>query len=291
VAQRTILSRIGARDFTTGVRTRSTLVEVAYEIERYGDRLVSALPSDEEIVPPPRSWVAKRSLDLLISVPVLLVMPLVFLPIMLAIYLDSGGPVLFRQVRVGKDGRRFVCYKFRTMRHVPGDQHDPVYVNIATKWMLGIPLDETSDDATHAQTEIPGKTRVAVTAVDSRPRCNQRVYKLKNDPRVTRVGRILRKTSLDELPQVLNVLRGEMSIVGPRPPTPYEFERYPERAVARLYVKPGITGVWQVKGRGRVSFDEMIDMDLDYVQNNSLVRDIIIIFSTIPAVVIGRGAA
>jgi lipopolysaccharide/colanic/teichoic acid biosynthesis glycosyltransferase len=276
--------------------------------------LVAAKPA-ADIVPSRRSLFAKRLLDLLICVPVLLLaLPLCVL-IMLAVYLESRGPVLFRQVRIGKDGHPFVCYKFRTMRHASGQQHDLIYREIATKWMLGIPLDEAGNDGLEAPSEygcsVRGSSRdgrmtvthevpeskqstshVTMTEVvtENRPRTNEGVYKFKNDPRVTRVGRILRKTSLDEVPQALNVLRGEMSIVGPRPSLPYEAERYPERAVARLSVKPGITGVWQVKGRGRVSFDGMVEMDLDYVRNNSLLRDLFIVVCTVPALLVGHGA-
>jgi lipopolysaccharide/colanic/teichoic acid biosynthesis glycosyltransferase len=228
------------------------------------------------IRPGSRSLPAKRALDLLICIPALILSLPLWLIAMLAIYVESRGPVLFRQVRLGENGHPFVCYKFRTMRHDPEQQQDPIYLSIANRWMLGIPLDEPADGEPESQ---------------DGPHAKHGVYKLKNDPRVTRVGRFLRRASLDELPQVINVLRGEMSVVGPRPPIPHELERYSDRALARLYVRPGMTGLWQVKGRGRVSFDEMIEMDLDYVLDNTLVRDISIIARTIPSVLIGRGAA
>jgi lipopolysaccharide/colanic/teichoic acid biosynthesis glycosyltransferase len=116
-------------------------------------------------------------------------------------------------------------------------------------------------------------------------------FKLTDDPRVTRVGRVLRKTSIDELPQFFNVLLGEMSVVGPRPPLLHEVERYNQRALARLRMVPGITGQWQVEGRGRVSFEQMVEMDLEYGEAGSLWRDISLVFRTIPAVLRGSGAA
>jgi lipopolysaccharide/colanic/teichoic acid biosynthesis glycosyltransferase len=127
-----------------------------------------------------------------------------------------------------------------------------------------------------------------MSVVDSANRCQ--LVKLKNNPRVTRVGRILRKTSLDELPQLFNVLAGDMSMVGPRPCTVFEAEHYPDTAFARLYVTPGITGIWQVEARGVVPFEQMVDLDLQYVTSNSLGGDLLLILRTIPAVLSCRGA-
>ncbi len=115
-------------------------------------------------------------------------------------------------------------------------------------------------------------------------------FKHTRDQRITRVGRLLRKLSIDELPQLINVVRGEMSLVGPRPPVAYEVERYTERALARLCVLPGITGQWQVEGRGQVSFDEMVEIDLDYIVHSSLWRDVALILRTVPAVLRCRGS-
>ena len=115
-------------------------------------------------------------------------------------------------------------------------------------------------------------------------------FKSRTDPRVTRVGRIIRRFSIDELPQILNVLRGEMAIVGPRPALPCEVEAYPRRALGRLAVKPGITGLWQVSGRATVGFDQMVEMDLTYASSRTLLVDLVLIFRTFGAVVSGRGA-
>jgi lipopolysaccharide/colanic/teichoic acid biosynthesis glycosyltransferase len=251
------------------------------------------------LLPAPRNQLAKRALDLLVCIPVLL-LTLPFYPlIMLAICLDSQGPMLFRQVRVGKGGRPFLVYKFRSMYYWVGEQTDPIYRQIVEHWMAGVPLDHPDemlksdsldtrwDGATNQPFEKPEKQ----AGSDGQGQRRATSYKLENDPRITPLGRFLRKTSLDELPQFLNVLRGEMTLVGPRPAIPFEVERYSQRSLARLYVKPGITGLWQVAGRGRVKFAEAIEMDLAYVVDNSLWRDMIILFRTIPAIVYGYGAA
>jgi len=260
------------------------------------------------ILPAQRSYLLKRAFDLFITMAVLLI-TLPFYPlIMMIIRLDSAGPALFRQVRIGKDGRPFVAYKFRTMRHIPPEQANAAHLEIVTRWMAGTPLDTararsepssalvdantTSFESCahdHAATNGPvaasqaHEQRAIVFALES-------PFKLTDDPRITRIGRILRKTSIDELPQFLNVLRGEMSVVGPRPPLLHEVERYNQRALARLRMLPGITGQWQVKGRGRVSFEQMVEMDLEYGESGSLWRDISTVVRTIPAVLKGSGA-
>ena len=167
------------------------------------------------------------------------------------IRLDSKGPALFRQIRIGKDGRPFGVYKFRSM-HVDA---------------------EARRAALLAQSDREGVC-----------------FKSRNDPRVTRIGKYLRRLSLDELPQILNVLSGEMSIVGPRPALQEEVENYPARALGRLAVKPGITGLWQVSGRADIGFDKMIDLDLAYVRARSTLLNLILIALTFRAVVSGRGA-
>lgn len=205
----------------------------------------------------------KRASDILISsVAVLLLLP-VLIVISLLVRKNSRGPVMFRQERVGMDGRVFLCYKFRTMySNADESLHRRAYQkNI-----------EGTDEANAGDEHMP-------------------VFgKVKNDPRVTRIGRRLRRSSLDELPQLLNVLKGDMSIVGPRPPIPYEVEDYDIRHRKRLDMKPGITGLWQVSGRSRLSFQEMVRIDLYYIENWSLWLDLKIILLTLPAIVRGDGA-
>jgi exopolysaccharide biosynthesis polyprenyl glycosylphosphotransferase len=201
----------------------------------------------------------KRSSDLLIAFAATLVFLPLWLLITLLIKLDSRGPVLYQQERVGMDGRVFLFYKFRSMR-------------------------PDADDATHREFQrryIAGQP-VVKPASDGRP-----VYKLQADPRVTRVGRWLRRLSLDELPQLLNVLRGDMSVVGPRPPIPYEVESYELWHRKRLDMKPGMTGLWQVSGRNRLPFDEMVRLDLFYIENWSLLLDLKIILKTLPVMLRG----
>ncbi|WP_432834949.1 exopolysaccharide biosynthesis polyprenyl glycosylphosphotransferase [Dactylosporangium sp. CA-092794] len=169
----------------------------------------------------------------------------------LAVRMDSTGPVLFRQVRVGKDGHEFVIFKFRTM-------HIDAEARLAELRHLN---------------EVDGA-----------------LFKLRNDPRVTRVGRLLRKFSLDELPQLLNVIGGSMSLVGPRPPLPEEVAVYPDDARRRLAVRPGMTGLWQVSGRSDLSWDEAVRLDLQYVENWSLSLDLVILLRTLSAVTRGAGA-
>jgi exopolysaccharide biosynthesis polyprenyl glycosylphosphotransferase len=174
-----------------------------------------------------------------------------FVAIAIAIKLDSPGPVFYRQERVGKDGARFGMLKFRSMRQ-DADR------------LL---------EALRQKNEATGP-----------------LFKMRDDPRVTRVGRILRRLSLDELPQLFNVLRGEMSLVGPRPPIPSEVAEYEEWQFGRLRAVPGITGLWQVSGRSDVPFHDMVRLDLHYIRNWSLALDLAILLRTIPAVLTSRGA-
>lgn len=193
----------------------------------------------------------KRMLDLAL---ILMAAPFVLLVvaiIALAIRLDSVGPIVFRQTRVGKDGKPFTTYKFRTM-------------------------------------VADAETRKAQVA--SNGSIDQRLFKLRDDPRKTRVGRFLRRTSLDEIPQLWNVLMGDMSLVGPRPQIPEEVARYEEWHRRRLEVMPGMTGLWQVLGRSDTSFDEMVRLDIYYAEHWSLSMDLRILIQTIPAVLSGRGA-
>ncbi|MDX6402577.1 MAG: hypothetical protein QOH70_32 [Blastocatellia bacterium] len=205
---------------------------------------------------------AKRGSDLIIASLALAVLSPVWLLIALLIKLDSRGPVFYKQERVGMDGRVFLFYKFRTMR-------------------------AGTDDVKHREFQ----RRYIKGQADSNQGDDQRpAYKLRADDRVTRLGHLLRRTSIDELPQLFNVLRGDMSVVGPRPPIPYEVESYELWHRKRLDMKPGITGLWQVSGRNRLPFDEMVRMDLYYIENWSLLLDIKIILQTLPVMWRGEDA-
>lgn len=204
----------------------------------------------------------KRAFDIVISLGAVAVSSPLWLFCALFIKLDSRGAILFRQERVGMDGRVFLCYKFRTM-YADADEaiHRAAYEkNIKNLHESGAPNEE----------KLYGKVR--------------------NDPRITRIGAFLRRSSLDELPQFLNVLKGDMSIVGPRPPIPYEVESYELWHRKRLDIKPGITGLWQVSGRSRLTFEEMVKIDIFYIENWSLMLDLKIILLTLPAVLRGEGA-
>ena len=203
----------------------------------------------------------KRAIDIAGSATLLLLTLPLMAVIALIIKLTSKGPVLFEQERLGQFGARFKCLKFRTM----DSNCDPTIHREYVQQFIG----------GNAQTAQGGN-------------CDKALYKITGDPRVTPIGRILRKTSLDEFPQFWNVLRGDMSLVGPRPPVPYEFEVYDiwhKRRVLEL--KPGITGLWQVSGRNRMRFDEMVRLDLRYSQKWSLWLDLKIIFATPWALISG----
>lgn len=205
----------------------------------------------------------KRTFDIVISLISLIALSPVGLVIALLIKLDSRGSIFFKQERVGMDGRIFLCYKFRTMR-------------------------SDADENLHREAyrkNIDGHEE-ANAGCEDKPIFG----KVKNDPRITKVGAYLRRSSLDELPQLINVLKGDMSIVGPRPPIPYEVEYYDLSHRKRLDIKPGITGLWQVSGRNRLTFDEMVKTDLYYIENWSLWLDLKIILLTLPAVFRGDGA-
>ena len=206
--------------------------------------------------------IVKRAADLIIATLALLILAPLWLLIALLIKLDSHGVVFYKQERVGMDGRVFLFYKFRTM-HAGVD--DSEHREFQRKYIKGQPDSNQGDG--------------------QRP-----AYKLRADQRVTRLGRVLRRTSLDELPQLFNVLRGDMSIVGPRPPIPYEVESYELWHRKRLDMKPGITGLWQVSGRNRLAFDEMVRMDLYYIENWSLLLDFKIILQTLPVMWRGEDA-
>jgi lipopolysaccharide/colanic/teichoic acid biosynthesis glycosyltransferase len=200
-----------------------------------------------------------RALDVLGAAIMLIALSPLLGAIALAIKLDSPGPVLFRQRRVGRDREPFMVNKFRTM-------HDGVAHDQHREFVLGLIKGEPQHDA-------------------PRP-----YYKMIGDTRVTRFGRILRRSSLDELPQLWNVLRGEMSLVGPRPAIPYEVEHYPPHWFARFAVKPGLTGMWQVSGRSEVTLEEMVRLDVEYARRRSLWLNLSILARTVPAVLGARGA-
>jgi lipopolysaccharide/colanic/teichoic acid biosynthesis glycosyltransferase len=199
----------------------------------------------------------KRGLDLSITLALLIILLPVLGGIALLVLMSSPGPILFRQQRVGRDGRVFNFYKFRTMVH--GNDH--------------------SAHREYYRCLVAGEVDRSAGA-----------FKMKNDPRVTRVGRILRRASLDELPQLINIVKGDMSLVGPRPAIPYEVEMYGSRELMRLRVKPGLTGLWQVSGRGTLSFDKMINLDLEYIASDSLALDLLILLRTPWVVLTGKGA-
>lgn len=198
-----------------------------------------------------RADMNKRALDLFITGAATVALIPLFALISLAIALTSRGPVLFRQTRIGENGVPFEILKFRTM-----------FVDAERR-----------------------REQLLVTS-DRRGVC----FKAKNDPRITKVGRILRRTSLDELPQLFNVLKGEMSLVGPRPALQSEVAAYPAHAMGRLACKPGITGIWQVSGRADINFETMVSMDIAYARSKSTVLDIMILALTGRAILFGRGA-
>lgn len=187
--------------------------------------------------------IAKRTMDIIGAMIGLISLSWLFLIVAVLIKLeDPKGPVFFKQIRVGKDGKQFYMYKFRSM----------------------------VTDAEKRLKELLNYNEVSGA-----------MFKMKNDPRVTKVGKFIRKTSIDELPQLWNVLKGDMSLVGPRPPLPREVEQYTEYDKQRLLVTPGCTGLWQISGRSNVGFEEMVELDLKYIRERSLLYDIKIIFKTI----------
>jgi lipopolysaccharide/colanic/teichoic acid biosynthesis glycosyltransferase len=196
---------------------------------------------------------AKRALDVVGALGLLVVLGPLLAGIALAITLEDRGPVLFRQVRVGKRGRTFQMYKFRSM-----------VVNA---------------EALKAQLMARNEMKDGI------------LFKMRHDPRVTRVGRLIRKTSIDELPQLWNVVRGDMSLVGPRPPVPAEVARYDPAQRRRLAATPGITCLWQVSGRNEIDFPGQVRLDVQYIERQSFGLDLAILLRTIPAVISGRGAS
>jgi len=210
----------------------------------------------------------KRLLDVVVASSMLILSLPLMLLIAVLIKLDSPGPVIFRQTRIGRDGKPFTILKFRSMRQ---DADPRVHQEHMYRLIRGVKATDGSQ-------------------VCDSPNGGKRAGKLSNDPRVTRVGRILRKTTLDELPQLFNVLKGEMSLVGPRPPLPYEVEMYTEWHMRRLEALPGMTSLWVVRGRADIPFDDQTRMDIEYIENQSLWLDLKILLKTPLALLSGKGA-
>ncbi|MDZ8117139.1 sugar transferase [Pontiella agarivorans] len=196
--------------------------------------------------------VVKRAVDILGSIVAILVLMPVFFLVSLCILVEDGFPVIYMQKRVGLNGREFRFYKFRTMVR--------------------------NADELRQELENQNESGNSVT------------FKMKNDPRILKGGRFLRRSSLDEIPQFFNVLIGDLSLVGPRPPLPEEVRKYTLAERKRLHVKPGLTCLWQIGGRADVPFNEQVGLDMQYIQSQSLFKDVIIMLKTIPAVLFGRGA-
>ncbi|MGH7916921.1 MAG: sugar transferase [Candidatus Binataceae bacterium] len=218
----------------------------------------------------------KRGFDLITASLMLIVAAPVLGLAALAILLTDGRPVLFRQSRIGIHGRPFELLKLRTMRHTADDGVHREYVRQWIRNGEGAALDVNLK-------------RVANGTNGNGAGHKARVFKLVRDKRITMVGRLLRRFSLDELPQLINVVRGEMSLIGPRPALPYELEHYQDWHRRRLDAAPGITGLWQVSGRNRVSFDEMVRLDVQYLEDWSLAGDLRILARTVPALLRGEG--
>ena len=194
----------------------------------------------------------KRGMDICGSLAAILMLTPVFIPVAIWLKLDSPGPLIYRQVRIGQFGRPFYFYKFRSMY--------------------------TDSEARRLALEKENESKDGV------------IFKIKNDPRITRCGRFIRKYSIDETPQFFNVLLGDMSLVGPRPPLPSEVAQYTLDDRKRLDIPPGITCIWQISGRSDIPFREQVVLDKEYIRGQSFWKDVLILLKTIPAVVSGKGA-
>jgi len=198
------------------------------------------------------AYFLKRMMDIFVSLLAILLLSPVILAVALAVKLESRGSIIFKQIRVGKNGRHFNFYKFRSM-----------YVNAEALKAKMVAQNESKDGV---------------------------IFKMKKDPRVTRVGRFIRKYSIDELPQLFNVLSGDMSLVGPRPPVPSEVKCYTLEDRKRLHIKPGITCIWQVSGRSDIPFRQQVRLDEEYIKSHGVWKDFVLLLKTIPAVITGKGA-
>ncbi|UZJ41321.1 sugar transferase [Prosthecochloris sp. SCSIO W1101] len=198
------------------------------------------------------SYLLKRGLDLVVSITALILLFPLLLLTALAIWIENPGPIFYVQTRVGQNGKHFRFYKFRSM--------------------------VLNADAIKESLSKQNESAAGV------------IFKMKKDPRITRTGRIIRKLSIDELPQLVNVLKGDMSLVGPRPPLPNEVAEYTLEQRKRLHIIPGITCLWQVSGRSDIPFTDQVRLDLQYIQSAGIGNDLILLLKTIPAVIIGKGA-
>ncbi len=226
---------------------------------------VLRLMLDDSIAVSKLKLFTKRFIDVIGSLAGLILLSPLMLLIALLVKMSSPGPIIFRQQRLGVKGAKFTFYKFRSMRTDTNDQIHRDFVN-----------------------ELINGNHAAVNNGNA----EQPMYKMKADPRITKVGKFIRKTSIDELPQLFNVLKGDMSLVGPRPPLPYEAEKYQSWHLKRILdMKPGITGLWQVEGRSRTGFNEAVRLDLKYLAKWSILLDIKILLKTVKEVAQCRGAA
>ena len=194
----------------------------------------------------------KRAVDIVVSLVALVLLAPLFLVVAVCILVDDGFPVLLMQTRVGLYGREFKLHKFRSM--------------------------------------CRGAEKMKAELLDQNESGDGVIFKMKDDPRVTRVGRLIRRFSIDEMPQFLNVLVGDLALVGPRPPLPEEVARYSLSDRKRLHVKPGLTCLWQIQGRSEIPFDGLVSLDMQYIRSQSVLKDMAIILKTIPVVLFGRGA-
>jgi exopolysaccharide biosynthesis polyprenyl glycosylphosphotransferase len=268
---------VGVETLLRNLRSRAGDLEYSTGSSTYPDQLFDSLltvqkaPAEalplliDESTSSSVSALLKRAVDLAGAAALILLLSPLMLVTALAIALTSTGPVIFRQVRLGRRGTPFVFYKFRSMVTDADDQIHREFV----------------------RNLINGKHREVNQGDPDNP-----LYKLAADPRITRVGAFIRAMSIDELPQLFNVLKGDMSLVGPRPPLAYEAEKYQSWHLRRvLEIRPGITGLWQVEGRSRTSFDDMVRLDLRYIRNSSLLLDLKILLKTVLVVIRREGAA
>jgi lipopolysaccharide/colanic/teichoic acid biosynthesis glycosyltransferase len=238
---------------------------------------------------------AKRTLDIVVSATVLLVLSPLLAITSLVIILTSKGPALFRQQRVGEGGRIFTMYKFRSMyEDADHTLHQVAYAH----FVAGRGGNGKVDREALELAGITLATDADAALLDGTPRhiswLRARLHRLRpmlhaEDPRITPVGALLRFTSIDELPQLWNVLMGDMTLVGPRPPIPYEVRLYRPKHLHRLRVRPGVTGFWQIYGRNKVPFETMIDMDIQYIKSRTFWLDVKLLLLTLPAVLLSRG--
>lgn len=268
----------GTRGFLKKIADRIETLSVLTVTGTYPDQLFDSLATKSQNLPDlyplvlddsgdhrENGYFLKRAVDVVGAVAGLVLLSPLLLVTALAIAMDSPGPIIYKQIRVGRRGAPFVFYKFRSMF---AKSDDRIHREFVTKLIEGRLAEVNQGDATNP------------------------FYKLKSDPRVTRVGKFIRDTSIDELPQLFNVLKGDMSLVGPRPPLPYETENYQAWHLRRvLEAKPGITGLWQVDGHSTTSFDDMVRLDLRYSRSCSLMLDLKLLLKTVKQVLRCRGGS